>query len=34
MTNDAGARAEMSFARRYNLFFWFRHAALICSGLS
>ena len=29
MTNDAGARAEMSFAKRYNLFFWFRHAALL-----
>ena len=29
MTNDAGTRAEMSFAKRYNLFFWFRHAALL-----
>ncbi len=29
MTNNAGARAEMSFAKRYNLFFWFRHAALM-----
>ena len=29
MTNDAVKRAEMSFAKRYNLFFWFRHAALI-----
>ena len=33
MTNDAGARAEMSFAKRYNLFFWFRHAALISWAL-
>ncbi len=29
MTNDASKRVEMSFAKRYNLFFWFRHAALI-----
>ena len=29
MTNDASTRAEMSFAKRYNLFFWFRHAALL-----
>jgi multiple sugar transport system permease protein len=29
MTNDLSTRAEMSFAKRYNLFFWFRHAALL-----
>ena len=29
MTNDVDRRAEMSFAKRYNLFFWFRHAALL-----
>lgn len=29
MTKDPGARAEISFAKRYNLFFWFRHAALL-----
>ncbi len=29
MVNEADRRAEMSFARRYNLFFWFRHAALL-----
>ncbi len=29
MTNAAGMREEMSFAKRYNLFFWFRHAALL-----
>ncbi len=28
MTNDA-PRSEMSFAKRYNLFTWFRHAALL-----
>ncbi len=29
MTNDVDRRGEMSFAKRYNLFFWFRHAALL-----
>ncbi|MCY4383777.1 MAG: carbohydrate ABC transporter permease [Nitrospinae bacterium] len=33
MTNDANTRAEMSFAKRYNLFFWFRHAALMLWAL-
>ncbi|MCE2452725.1 MAG: carbohydrate ABC transporter permease, partial [Nitrospinae bacterium] len=33
MTNDAHTRAEMPFAKRYNLFFWFRHAALMLWAL-
>jgi len=33
MRSEAGRRAEMSFAKRYNLFFWFRHAALLLWAL-
>ena len=33
MRSEADRRAEMSFAKRYNLFFWFRHAALLLWAL-